>query len=86
MSDKRQHERIALRAHLKLVHPVIGEHEVEMRDMSNGGVFLLATNKHEFPIGTVVQVQALNIEDAPVISAMVVRHDTNGIGLKFIEQ
>jgi hypothetical protein len=68
------------------MHPVVGEYDVEMRDMSDGGVFLLTTNRDDFPIGEVVQIQALDIEDAPVLSARVVRHEPTGIGLMFTEE
>ncbi len=86
MRERRQHIRTAFRAHVKLMHPVVGEHDVEMRDMSDGGVFLLTTNRDDFPIGEVVQIQALDIEEAPVLSARVVRHEPTGIGLMFIEE
>jgi hypothetical protein len=86
MGERRKHIRIAFRAHVKLVHPVVGEHDVEMRDMSDGGVFLLTTNHDDFPIGEVVRIQALDIEDAPILTARVVRHESTGIGLMFIEE
>lgn len=86
MPEQRQHQRTAFRAHVKLMHPEAGEHNVEMRDMSDGGLFLLSTNLHSLPVGTVVHVQALEIADAPVLAAQVVRHDPAGIGLKFISE
>jgi len=85
MDEKRKHIRTAFRAHVKLMHPAIGEYDVEMRDMSDGGVFLLTENLDKFPIGEVLQIQALDIEDAPVLTARVVRHESAGIGLMFIE-
>jgi hypothetical protein len=86
MRERRKHVRIAFRAHVKLMHPVVGEQDVEMRDMSDGGVFLLTTNRDDFPIGELVRVQALDIEDAPILSARVVRHEPTGIALVFIEE
>jgi hypothetical protein len=86
MGERRKHIRTAFRACVKLMHPVAGEQDVEMRDMSDGGVFVLTTNRDAFPIGEVVQIQALDIEDAPVLSARVVRHEPGGIGLMFIEE
>ena len=86
MSEKRKHVRTAFRAHVKITHPEAGEHDVEMRDMSDGGVFLLTENHAAFPIGAVVQIQSLDIEDAPILSARVVRHESTGIGLMFSEE
>jgi hypothetical protein len=86
MNEKRRHIRTAFRAHVKLMHPGIGEYDVEMRDMSDGGVFLLTENRDRFPIGELLQIQALDIEDAPVLTARVVRHEPTGIGLMFVEE
>jgi len=85
MQERRKHIRTTFRAHVKLMHPVVGECEVEMRDMSDGGVFVLTPNRDDFPVGEVVQIQSLDIDDAPVLSARVMRHEAEGIGLKFIE-
>jgi hypothetical protein len=86
MRERRQHIRTAFRAHVKLMHPVAGEYDVEMRDMSDGGLFLLTTRHDDFPIGELVQIQSLDIEDAPVLTARVVRHEATGIGLMFAEE
>jgi PilZ domain len=86
MNEKRKHIRTAFRAHIRLMHPVVGEQDVEMRDMSDGGVFLLTENRADFPVGEVLQIQARDIEDAPVLTARVVRHESAGIGLMFIEE
>jgi hypothetical protein len=85
MRERRQHIRTAFRAHVKLMHPGVGEFDVEMRDMSDGGLFLLTTRHDDFPIGEVVRIQALDIEDAPVLTARVMRHEATGIGLMFTE-
>lgn len=86
MRERRQHIRTAFRAHVKLMHPVAGNCEVEMRDMSDGGVFLFTANRDDYPVGEVVRIQSLDIEDAPVLSARVMRHEAEGIGLMFIEE
>ena len=86
MNERRRHARIAFSAYVKLIDPATGERKVELRDMSDGGAFLLVPDHDNLPIGTVVQIQALDIEDAPVVSARVARHDPAGIGLMFIEE
>ena len=85
MRERRQHIRTAFRAHVKLMHPGVGEFDVEMRDMSDGGLFLLTTRHDDFPIGELVRIQALDLEDAPVLTARVMRHEATGIGLMFTE-
>lgn len=85
MRERRNHIRTAFRAHVKLMHPVAGDCEVEMRDLSDGGVFLFTANRDDYPVGEVVKIQSLDIEDAPVLSARVMRHEADGIGLMFIE-
>jgi hypothetical protein len=67
------------------MHPVAGDCDVEMRDMSDGGVFVFTANRDDYPVGEVVRIQSLDIEDAPVLSARVMRHEADGIGLMFIE-
>lgn len=66
--------------------PSVGEYDVELRDLSDGGLFLFTTNHGRFPIGEIVQIQSLDIEDAPVLSARVMRHEPDGIGLMFLEE
>jgi hypothetical protein len=66
--------------------PSVGEYDVELRDLSDGGLFLFTANHDRFPIGEVVQIQSLDIEDAPVLAARVMRHEPDGIGLMFLEE
>jgi hypothetical protein len=63
----------------------MGDLDVQMRDMSDGGVFLFTGDRVDLPVGTLVQIQALDIEDAPVLSAQIVRREIAGIGLMFSE-
>lgn len=86
MRERRKHLRTEFPAHVKLMHPVVGEHDVVLRDMSDGGVFLLTDSHAGFPIGEVLQIQATDIEDAPILTARVVRHEPTGIGLMFVEE
>ena len=83
--EKRKHVRTAFSARVKLMHPAVGELEVTMRDMSDGGVFLLTGDRSDLPMGERVQIQALDIAEAPVLDAEIVRCEPTGIGLKFSE-
>lgn len=85
MNEKRKHIRTAFRAEVKLIHPSVGELQVCIRDLSDGGLFLLTGERVELDVGDTVQVQAVDIDDAPVLSARVVRREASGVGLMFID-
>jgi len=48
-------------------------------------VFLFTGDRVDLPVGERVEIQALDIEDAPLLSAQIVRRDSEGIALTFIE-
>jgi hypothetical protein len=85
MQEKRRHVRTEFSANIRLVHASVGTLDVKMRDMSDGGVFLLTGDRVDLPVGEWVEIQALDVEDAPVLSAQIVRRETEGIGLMFNE-
>jgi hypothetical protein len=85
MQEKRKHIRTAFSANVRLMHASVGTLDVKMRDMSDGGVFLFTGDRVDLPVGSLVQIQALDVEDAPVLSAQIVRHEISGIGLMFSE-
>jgi hypothetical protein len=86
MTEKRKHIRTAFSADVKLIHGAIGELKLTMRDMSDGGVFLFSTKLADLPLGALVQIQALDIEDAPLLNAVIVRREATGVGLQFVEE
>jgi hypothetical protein len=86
MSEKRKHIRTAFSADVKLIHAAVGELKLTMRDMSDGGVFLFSTELAELPLGALVQIQALDVEDAPLLNAVIVRREPAGVGLQFVEE
>jgi hypothetical protein len=85
MSEKRKHIRTEFSGNVKLIHASFGELTVEMRDLSDGGIFLYVQNDVTLPVGTTVRVQSLDIEDAPVLAAEIVRREARGIALMFLE-
>lgn len=85
MQEKRKHVRTAFTANVRLMHASVGTLEVEMRDLSDGGVFLFTGDRVDLPVGEKVEIQALDVEDAPVLSAQIVRKEMAGIGLMFIQ-
>lgn len=67
------------------MHPAVGELRVNMRDMSDGGVFLYTGDRTDLAVGDTVRIQALDIEDAPILAARIVRREADGVGLMFID-
>ena len=68
------------------MHASTGELTLTMRDMSDGGVFLFSGDSIDLQPGETVQIQALDIEDAPLLKAVIVRRESAGIGLQFVEE
>ncbi len=83
MIEKRKHVRTEFSGRVKVVHPQLGAAEFELRDISNGGCFLYTPDPLELAVGEFVHVQALDIEDAPVLSAQIVRVEARGFALMF---
>ena len=84
MDETREHVRIPLSVPVKVMHADFGEKIFKMRDMSEGGVFLLTGNDLPSPIGTIVKIQVQGmLEDAPVLDAEVIRKDKDGTALKY---
>lgn len=86
MSEQRKHQRTNMSAQIMVRHESIGERVFSMRDLSDGGIFVIVDND-EFPeVGSTVavQVQGLPVE-APVRTMEVVRRSEEGFGLQFID-
>jgi len=83
-SEQRQYPRTFLTARIKVIHDSIGEGIYETRDISDGGVFIVAGEKPFPPLGSmvIVQLQGLPIP-APEVSMVVVRRGADGFGLSF---
>lgn len=88
MIEQRRHLRTSLSARVKLIHPDLGTRNCETRDIAHGGVFL-CTGEGEIlslPVGTEVTVQDDEIlDEPPLVKATIVRVDSDGIALKFLE-
>lgn len=89
MSDKeqRQYVRTNFSCRIKITHASIGELMVKTRDISDGGIFLVLEPEQIPPIGTrlIGQVQGL-MDDAPVLEMEVVRVESTGVGLRFVQE
>lgn len=73
-NDKRMHPRLIHRAPVRVLHSSTGRTcQLQMQDFSTGGLFI---NCHEAPlpeVGDELQIQTLELEDAPVLNVKVVR-------------
>ena len=84
--EKRRHLRTPLKLNVSVTHPAIGTLILNMRDMSDSGVFLI-TEQHNMPaVGSVVELQVQGLlDEAPIIKARIMRSEKEGIGLEFCE-
>ncbi len=84
-SDRREHLRTSMATKVSVEHPVKGRTVLPTRDISDGGVFVLATESElalELGDGVRVQVQGLPVP-APILEMVVVRKAPDGYGLQF---
>jgi PilZ domain len=88
-SEQRKHLRIGLIVDIELTLPGQDNITVRTKNISDGGLFLVLDNVELPPMGTEVQVRLKNQlgdgDEPPVNRAMVVRAESNGIGLEFME-
>ncbi len=85
--DKREHARTLLNAQVKVTHDLLEEGLFYVRDISDGGVFVIV-GEAKFPtLGSVVTVQMQGLPfDAPVLEMVVVRKGVDGFGLRFFPE
>ena len=85
--DKRQYVRTSFACRIKIIHESVGELLVKTRDISDGGVFVVLEPNQIPPIGTRLtgQVQGL-MDDAPILQLEVVRVESTGVGLRFVQE
>jgi hypothetical protein len=88
MSEKRSNNRLGIRLEVEL--QVDGQcASLHTRDLSNNGVFLEASEIQFPPVGTIVYLklkQGLPEAEAPLVKAQVVRADSAGFALKFLDE
>jgi hypothetical protein len=86
MMERRQHLRTPIQGQVALTHPVHGTLVAPLRDVSHGGVFVVTGGRMPLLPGEEVQVQARELEDAPVLRARVMRVEQDGVGLMFCDE
>lgn len=87
MVDKRVHLRTLLNAKIKVTHELVGEGIFYVRDISDGGVYVIVGESVFPPLGSVVKVQMIGLPfEAPIQDMLVVRKGKDGFGLMFVSE
>ena len=86
--DKRKHVRTTFSGMVKVTQSNSNSHLLRLRDLSDGGVFLVVTTEEQlFEIEEIVEVQIQNIPaEAPILNMKIVRKAEDGYGLVIVEQ
>lgn len=84
VQERRVFQRSLINARVKVTHNVIGSEVFTIRDMSDGGVYVM-TDAKPFPvIGSMVKIQVVGLPiEAPELEMIVVRRGIDGYGLQF---
>ncbi|ENA33392.1 MULTISPECIES: PilZ domain-containing protein [Pseudomonas] len=83
--NQRRHPRVAMKCRLRITHPDFGELICQTRDLSDGGVYVQHETLTEWPVGTRVQGQVLDLPiEAPVVDMELMRVDALGAGFRFL--
>jgi len=82
--NKRRHERVKHRAKLKVMTHPEQVYILDMQDFSESGLYILTDDTSIVGDGNTVEVQTLDIEDAPVLPSKVVRIDKKGFAVEFL--
>ncbi len=84
--EQREHIRSIMPAVVKVTHSSVGEITLKARDLSDGGVYVYCDSSGFIPVGSEAKMQAVNDEiEMPVINVKIVRHDSEGMGMAFID-
>lgn len=85
-ANLRRYSRLTHRAKIRI--KIMGsptESLLEMKDFSEGGLYLLNPSGVSPELGAIIEVQTTELEDAPIQAARVVRvEDGVGFGVEFI--
>jgi hypothetical protein len=81
--DNRRHERIKHAANLRVMTHPEQVYTLGMRDFSESGLYVVTNDTSIVELDNMVEVQTLEIEDAPVLPSKVVRIDKTGFAVEF---
>jgi protein involved in polysaccharide export with SLBB domain len=84
-TNNRQSLRIPHRVDVKLMSSSLGHAVCEMKNFSETGMYLKSNDETEIALGDKVEVQTLEFDGAPVVEAEVVRIDSEGFAVEFMD-
>ena len=84
MGENRSDTRTAFRAGVRVTHPTAGEHILKTRDMSHSGAFLILKEEIGLELTDRVTIQSIDIDDAPIVDAEIVRIESDGFAVRFL--
>ncbi len=83
--DHRKYRRTRITFEVELMHPMCGNLLLKTRDISDGGIFLIAESDILLEVGHIVEVQVKGMnQQAPIVKMEVVRVEDEGMGLRFV--
>ena len=83
MPENRSDIRTPFCAGVKITHFSLGELLLKTRDMSHSGAYLNCTENININIGDRITIQSTDIDDAPVISAEIIRIEPGGFAVHY---
>ena len=88
-ANRRRHERTLLSVKIKLISASNKEYILESGNISDSGAYVFNMDHCDLQVGEVVRIQIIGLEggddSSPLVAAKVVRTDTQGLGLEFVE-
>ena len=85
MEERRNHPRLAFATQVWVEHEWIGRGQFATTDISDSGSFLEMAD-HPFKGGEKIILQVCDVEDAPLLAAIVVRITDQGVGIAFADE
>ncbi len=84
--NNRKHQRLKHSATIRVCSGSDMSHALDMRDFSEGGMFLLCNDTQFIQLNDEVTVQTMELEDAPILRALVVRiEESVGFAVTFMD-
>jgi len=81
--NKRRHERIKHRAKIRVYISPEQELIYDLQDFSESGLYVRCEDTSVVELGDIIEVQTLELDDAPILPSKVVRIDKIGFAVEF---
>jgi len=81
--NNRRHERVKHRAKIRVMTRPEEVYVLDMNDFSESGLYVLTEDNTIVELGDTVEVQTLELDDAPILPSKVIRVDKLGFAVEF---